>query len=153
MHPRRPVFAFLTAVLLLLAPLVSARSWAQRGGALAPEPVDGRVSSDTTSSWAASWRDAVISTVFGLSHEKQSATPAHARTTSGKRRRPAPPTNIRARFSGDVVLRFTVKTAEDAKALVEASNILFLDIWGASKDWVDIRLGKDMVGHDMVVGS
>ncbi|OJD16756.1 hypothetical protein AJ78_03094 [Emergomyces pasteurianus Ep9510] len=55
------------------------------------------------------------------------------------------PASLRARYGDDVVLRFTLQTAEEVKALVEASNILFLDVWSSSNEWVDIRLAKDVV--------
>ena len=53
--------------------------------------------------------------------------------------------DLLARYGGDVVLRFNISSADEAKALAEASNILFLDIWEFRDDWVDIRLAKDVV--------
>lgn len=44
-----------------------------------------------------------------------------------------------------MVLRFRIETAEEAKALSEAANTLYLDVWEASKEWVDIRMAKDVV--------
>ncbi len=56
------------------------------------------------------------------------------------------PTKSRfARYGGDVVLRFTVTTEDEVKALAEATSILFLDIWEFNDDWVDIRIAKDVV--------
>jgi len=49
------------------------------------------------------------------------------------------------RHGGDMVLRFTVTTEEEAVALAEASNTLFLDVWEFNENWVDIRLAKDVV--------
>ncbi len=43
------------------------------------------------------------------------------------------------------MLRFTVTTEDEVKALAEATNILFLDIWEFNDDWVDIRIAKDVV--------
>jgi extracellular matrix protein 14 len=43
------------------------------------------------------------------------------------------------------VLRFKIRTAEEAKALAEASDILFLDVWEFNDDWADIRVAKDVV--------
>ncbi|KAF1812466.1 hypothetical protein P152DRAFT_367262, partial [Eremomyces bilateralis CBS 781.70] len=50
-----------------------------------------------------------------------------------------------ARYGQDMVLRFNVTTAEEAVALAEASNVLFLDVWAFTEDWVDIRIAKDVV--------
>ncbi|KKZ64021.1 hypothetical protein EMCG_01682 [[Emmonsia] crescens] len=55
------------------------------------------------------------------------------------------PASLRARYGDDVVLRFRLQTADEVKALVEASNILFLDVWSSTDEWVDIRLAKDVV--------
>ncbi|EER24122.1 carboxypeptidase A4 precursor, putative [Coccidioides posadasii C735 delta SOWgp] len=58
---------------------------------------------------------------------------------------PRAPSSIRARYGDDVVLRFTIRSQNDVQALIEASNILFLDIWASTNEWVDIRLAKDVV--------
>ncbi|KAL2432797.1 Inactive metallocarboxypeptidase ECM14 [Exophiala dermatitidis] len=55
------------------------------------------------------------------------------------------PENFRARYGADVVLRFRVNSEDEARALAEASNILYLDIWEATDEWVDIRIAKDVV--------
>ncbi|KAL8927535.1 MAG: hypothetical protein Q9208_002340 [Pyrenodesmia sp. 3 TL-2023] len=57
----------------------------------------------------------------------------------------APPSTLLARYGGDVVLRFNIGSAEEASALAEAVNVLFLDVWEFNSDWVDIRLSKDIV--------
>ncbi|KAF1961631.1 putative metallocarboxypeptidase ECM14 [Byssothecium circinans] len=44
---------------------------------------------------------------------------------------------------GDIVLRFTLRSAIEAAALEEASRILLLDVWEFNEDWVDIRLAKN----------
>ncbi|KAI9851216.1 MAG: putative metallocarboxypeptidase ecm14 [Thelocarpon superellum] len=56
-----------------------------------------------------------------------------------------PPADLLARYGGDVVLRFNISTAGEAKALAEATNVLFLDVWEVRDDWVDIRLAKDVI--------
>ncbi len=55
------------------------------------------------------------------------------------------PSTLRTRYGGDVVLRFRFKTAEEARALAEAADTLYLDIWEYADDWVDIRMTKDVV--------
>lgn len=57
----------------------------------------------------------------------------------------APPSTLLSRYGGDVVLRFNIGSAEEASALAEAVNVLFLDVWEFNSDWVDIRLSKDVV--------
>lgn len=52
-----------------------------------------------------------------------------------------------ARYGEDVVLRFTIRSAEEAKALAEAADILFLDVWEFNEDWADIRVAKDVVSR------
>ena len=43
------------------------------------------------------------------------------------------------------MLRFDIKIEEEAKALADAVNVLFLDVWEFTNDWVDVRLSKDVV--------
>ncbi|OAX81134.1 hypothetical protein ACJ72_04527 [Emergomyces africanus] len=86
-------------------------------------------------------RNSVIETVWGV--------PPHQRNHRGGNKHQYPPfsapESLRARYGDDVVLRFTLQTAEEAKALVEASSILFLDVWSSTDGWVDIRLAKDVI--------
>ncbi|KAK5387824.1 putative metallocarboxypeptidase ecm14 [Exophiala xenobiotica] len=58
---------------------------------------------------------------------------------------PQLPRSFHARYGNDVVLRFGVRTEDEAKALSEATSMLYLDIWEATDDWVDIRIAKDVV--------
>ncbi|KAH0837525.1 hypothetical protein AYO21_05013 [Fonsecaea monophora] len=55
------------------------------------------------------------------------------------------PDNFRARYGGDVVLRFQIKTEDEARAISEAADILYLDIWEATNEWVDVRVAKEVV--------
>jgi extracellular matrix protein 14 len=55
------------------------------------------------------------------------------------------PSNLRTRYGNDVVLRFTIKTEDEAKAFAEAATILYLDVWDSSREWVDIRIAKEML--------
>lgn len=85
-------------------------------------------------------RDSIIETVWRL--------PARQRNQHTTEL-PAPlsnaPASIRTRYGDDVVLRFTIQSENDIQALKEASNVLFLDIWASTDEWVDIRLAKDVV--------
>lgn len=55
------------------------------------------------------------------------------------------PAHTLARYGGDVLLRFNISTAEEAKSLAEASDTLLLDVWEFANDWVDIRLAQELV--------
>lgn len=56
-----------------------------------------------------------------------------------------PPPSLLERYGGDLVLRFEINSAVEASALAEAINVLFLDVWEFTSEWVDIRLSKDVV--------
>ena len=58
-----------------------------------------------------------------------------------------PGRDLLARYGNDIVLRFTITTADEASALAEAADTLFLDVWEFNSDWVDIRIAKDVVRH------
>ena len=86
-------------------------------------------------------RDSLIQQIWGLpphQHEKQ-ASCKHPRPKLS-----APP-DFRARYSSDVVLRFKINTEYEAHALAEVADILYLDVWESTTEWVDIRLAKDVV--------
>jgi len=86
-------------------------------------------------------RDGIIHVIWGMPSKGR----AQACAIKSSPATSSPPSNMLARYGGDVVLRFRVQTAEEAKALAEASNVLFLDVWEFTSDWVDIRLAKDVV--------
>ncbi|KAK6341309.1 putative metallocarboxypeptidase ecm14 [Orbilia brochopaga] len=50
-----------------------------------------------------------------------------------------------SRYQNEVVLRFNISTIDEAAALAEAAEVLFLDVWSATKDYADIRVDKDVV--------
>jgi hypothetical protein len=50
-----------------------------------------------------------------------------------------------AKYGGDVVLRFNLSTPAEEKALAEAADTLFLDVWEFTQNWADIRLREDDV--------
>lgn len=85
-------------------------------------------------------RDSVIESIWGV--PKRHGTPPG---TNPPATASTAPSSIRARYGDDVVLRFSIRSAGDVKALIEASNILLLDVWSSTDEWVDIRLSKDVV--------
>ncbi|KAL8816353.1 MAG: hypothetical protein Q9223_004622 [Gallowayella weberi] len=68
-----------------------------------------------------------------------------SRIRDGLIRSICPPSTVLARYGGDVVLRFDINSPEEARALADAVNVLFLDVWEFNAGWVDIRLAKDVV--------
>ena len=92
---------------------------------------------------ASRWRtvsDKIIETLFGLDE-----TEVASGGTSPLASHPRPPQHTFARYGGDVLLRFNVTNAEEMHSLVEATDTLLLDIWEFSRNWVDIRLSKDIL--------
>ena len=55
------------------------------------------------------------------------------------------PSKLQSRYGDDVVLRFKIKTEDEAKLFAEAVDMLFLDVWEASKDWADVRISKKVL--------
>ena len=90
-------------------------------------------------------RDGVIHTIWGI-QSGRSSKHCNANSISS---RPLPPPSVLARYDGDVVLRFSINTAQEVKDLAEAINVLFLDVWEFTSEWVDIRLAKDVVGYSL----
>jgi extracellular matrix protein 14 len=91
------------------------------------------------------WRrlsDAIASRLWGLPK-------AHTSLDTGRdghqSTRDAPGSKLVARYGEDVVLRFKIRTVQEAEALAEAVDILFLDVWEFNDDWADLRVAKDVV--------
>ncbi|KAJ9616324.1 putative metallocarboxypeptidase ecm14 [Cladophialophora chaetospira] len=83
-------------------------------------------------------RDAIIESIWSI--------PSNSASRLSPSTRPAKaPETFRARYGSDVVLRFQVKTQEEAIAISEAADVLYLDIWEATNGWVDIRIAKEVV--------
>ncbi|EAW06380.1 M14 family metallopeptidase [Aspergillus clavatus NRRL 1] len=85
-------------------------------------------------------RDWVIESIWGIS---KSCSHPHSSSHSSSRDRP--PSQALARYGSDVVLRFYPGSAQDAEALAEASEILFLDVWASTPEFVDIRLAEEVI--------
>lgn len=84
--------------------------------------------------------DAVIDSIWKPLNEKGERIWRHSSRPDLK-----PPPHTLARYGGDVVLRFNLTTEEEARGLADAADILLLDVWEFTGDWVDIRLNKDVV--------
>lgn len=80
------------------------------------------------------FRDAIVHSIWGPSPSQKVSTSLGA-----------DPLAVRAKYGGELVLRFEVKTPEEVHALAEAANTLYLDIWETADDWVDIRVAKSTV--------
>jgi len=89
-------------------------------------------------SWLSRARDQVIETIWRVPSDNSMGN-VDCKTPTG------PPSTLLARYGGDLVLRFEIKSIEEAEALAEAINVLFLDVWEFTTERVDIRLSKDVV--------
>ncbi|KAL8704181.1 MAG: hypothetical protein Q9201_002642 [Fulgogasparrea decipioides] len=87
-------------------------------------------------------RDSLIRSIWSVPCNDLDQTAEAKPVSSGPT---TPSSTLLARYGGDVVLRFTIHEPEEATALTEAVNVLFLDIWEFNSEWVDIRLSKDVV--------
>ncbi|KAF3480421.1 uncharacterized protein GIQ15_05768 [Arthroderma uncinatum] len=87
-------------------------------------------------------RDSLVESVWGAPRRGKDCEIDTRKQSQATSKAPA---TLQARYGEDVVLRFTIKTQDEVKALIEASNILFLDVWGTHDEWVDIRLSRDVV--------
>ncbi|EOA83417.1 putative metallocarboxypeptidase ecm14 [Exserohilum turcicum] len=52
---------------------------------------------------------------------------------------------LAAQYSDDLVLRFAIRTPDEAAALAKAAHVLFLDVWEFTRDWADVRISRDVV--------
>lgn len=81
-------------------------------------------------------RDSVIERIWGISKEKQTCSKPGSRLPQPK---------AWSRYSSDVVLRFELQQPDQVEALSEAIDILLLDVWDSTDEFVDIRLAKEVV--------
>jgi extracellular matrix protein 14 len=81
-------------------------------------------------------RDSVIESIWGISKEKQTCNKPGSRLPQPK---------AWSRYSSDVVLRFKLEQSDQVEALSDAIDILFLDVWDSTDEFVDIRLAKEVV--------
>ena len=98
-------------------------------------------------SWLSHARDSLIQTIWRI--------PSHTGLTKANGKAAAvasPPPTLMARYGGDLVLRFEIESIDEAKALAQAIDVLFLDVWEFTTHWVDIRLSKDVVSGEGSAG-
>ena len=92
-------------------------------------------------------RDSLIRTIWKV------PTSHTCRHTSSHHQLDAAPTNFRARYGGDIVLRFNISSDNEVRSLAEAADMLYLDVWESSDQWVDIRMSKEIVGAKRAISS
>ena len=134
---RQPVCALLS--LLLLAPSLAAAAPHDA----APSPYDAGTFATTHNAPPRPWRrlsDAIIRRIWKLPEDQKRLDGEDARTVVD-----ALGDKLVAQYSEDVVLRFKIRTVEEASALADAADVLFLDVWEFNEDWADVRVSKDVV--------
>ncbi|KAI4955983.1 putative metallocarboxypeptidase ecm14 [Alternaria rosae] len=134
---RQPVCALLS--LLLLGPSLAAAAPHDA----APSPYDAGTYATTHNASPRPWRrlsDAIIRRIWKLPEDQKSLDGQNTRTAVD-----ALGDKLVAQYNEDVVLRFKIRTAEEASALADAADVLFLDVWEFNEDWADLRVSKDVV--------
>ena len=148
MHPSANPLLLLSAlvVLLLCAPVQAfAVPWAGSSGSFAAtqrhtgQPLSKHRSVFPQLTWL---RDTAIEKVFGL--PPKTTKPGCDKTILRPVSSPLPSTLL-AKYGGDVVLRFNLSTSSEERALAEAADTLFLDVWEFTGNWADIHLREDDV--------
>ena len=91
-------------------------------------------------SWSSRVRNGIIQRLWRIPPND-----ALGKTSSKKSPASRPPPTLLAQYGGDLVLRFEIKSIQEAEALADAVNVLFLDVWEFTTEWADIRLSKDVV--------
>ena len=87
-------------------------------------------------------RDIVIETLFRLPPKASTSKLDKLTSPTSTSKLPG---NLLAKYGGEIVLRFNLTTPEEERALAEAANTLFLDVWEFTNNWADIRLREDDV--------
>lgn len=102
---------------------------------------------DSRNAWS-KLRNKLVVKIFGskerhhgsLNHQHLSSSGQKALGDVGAKR-----AALYTKYQNDVVLRFNISSAEEARALAEATEVLYLDVWSVTKDHADIRVDKDVV--------
>lgn len=87
--------------------------------------------------WSTRLRDTVVGKLFGKADRHGRRREQHKYLSQMSK--------IISQYDGDVVLRFNLSSPEEAKALAEASNILYLDVWSTTRTHADIRMAEALV--------
>lgn len=121
--------------------LVAALPWAQAIPAGAPIQLalheKTTISPSTPTGPLRRLRDAIIERIWDVPKRSRSKQSVNVQSLA--------PSNYRARHGSDAVLRFRFQTDNEVKALSDAVDVLYLDVWEVTDEWVDIRIAKDVV--------
>lgn len=95
-------------------------------------------------------RDTAIERIFGLTR-KTAKNGGNKPSSLSRPTNTQLPATLLAKYGGDVVLRFNLSTPQEEKALAEAADTLFLDVWEFTNNWADIRLRQDDVRRSLLL--
>jgi extracellular matrix protein 14 len=85
--------------------------------------------------------NAIIASIWPLQHAQSNS----GTSRDGCSRKEGP--KAADLYAEDTVLRFNISTAEEVRAIIEAADAFYLDIWEFNDNWVDIRVAKNFVSR------
>lgn len=97
--------------------------------------------------WTSRVRNKVVERIFGTPPgDKRHGQQHHFHiASSGQSGETKLKTSQFSIFANDVVLRFNISTVEEARALAEASEVMFMDVWSTTREHADIRMDRNTV--------